>query len=769
MKTNSKRFLSIILAGILAASSMTALSFPAKADETDISATQDIPAQTDSTDTQDIPADYGLADSIQEGTILHCFTWKYRDIKAELPSIAEAGFTSIQVSPAQNSFYEYYPWYIVYQPFGLKFFDPTGMTTEGGFYMDRNAVNPSQFNTRAELEELCAEAEKYGINIIMDVVANHLAKEILILTGDELAKDEYWHPDKQISNYNRRSSITNGSLSGLKDLNTENEYVQKLALEYCLDLKSMGVDGIRWDAAKHIALPSEGSDFWKVVTDNGLYNYGEILGGPVDNKDHDELMAEYTQYMSVTDSDYGNNVSMSFVYKKCPSSDGNWTKRGVTADKLVYWSESHDTFSNGQPGSCDASQDIIDRGYAIVAARADATSLYFSRPDSIIKSEICEGDKGSMHYVAPEVSAVNHFHNAMIGKQDCYASNEKCCVVTRENGGAVIVCADETGEMTIENAGGYAVPGTYIDEVSGNTFVVTEDTITGTVGETGIAVIYDSPYIGKIYAEGKKSNTFNSEMSVTLRSAAADDAYSYYRIYRTVYHGDTADSTEIESSKPFKNGDVVDLGRYTAKYPEGACEYTIELTGTSVNGRELNAKYNYNYDPEYREMPDVSKRLTHITFDNSTKNWDEVYVNIDSDSEKMTDQGSGYFTYTLPEKYNNGKAFTVTFSDGKGNILSESNGKYMVMSYASYGIVDENSDWISNFYGVVGDANGDGKVTSKDALSIMRYSISGSNTGMSEFADIDMDDQISAKDAMLILRYTVNLPDKYGIGMALAL
>ena len=45
--------------------------------------------------------DYDLMDNIQDGVILHCFNWKYNDIKAELNNIAEAGFTTIQTSPAQ--------------------------------------------------------------------------------------------------------------------------------------------------------------------------------------------------------------------------------------------------------------------------------------------------------------------------------------------------------------------------------------------------------------------------------------------------------------------------------------------------------------------------------------------------------------------------------------------------------------------------------------------------------------------------------------------
>ena len=58
--------------------------------------------------------DYGLCDDIQDGTILHCFDWKYSDIKAELPNIAAAGFTSVQTSPAQKG--DGQIWYWLYQP-----------------------------------------------------------------------------------------------------------------------------------------------------------------------------------------------------------------------------------------------------------------------------------------------------------------------------------------------------------------------------------------------------------------------------------------------------------------------------------------------------------------------------------------------------------------------------------------------------------------------------------------------------------------------------
>ena len=60
-------------------------------------------------------SDYGLADNILDGTILHCFNWKYSDIKAELPNIAAAGFTAVQTSPAQRDD-SFGVWYMLYQP-----------------------------------------------------------------------------------------------------------------------------------------------------------------------------------------------------------------------------------------------------------------------------------------------------------------------------------------------------------------------------------------------------------------------------------------------------------------------------------------------------------------------------------------------------------------------------------------------------------------------------------------------------------------------------
>ena len=230
-----KKTLSVILASSLALSSAAALNISAKAEESSNG--------------------YNLADSIQNGTILHCFDWRYADITSELESIAKAGFTSIQISPTQSDLpdltghhgfttidgeevpitFEGTPWYWAYDANELKF------------------CNDNVFNNREDLETLCSEAEKYGINIIMDVVANHLAGwadgRRNANVDSSLAADEYYHntefnTDAKNVDWSNRWQVTHCNI-GMPDLNSEHATVQSKVASFVNDLKACGVDGIR--------------------------------------------------------------------------------------------------------------------------------------------------------------------------------------------------------------------------------------------------------------------------------------------------------------------------------------------------------------------------------------------------------------------------------------------------------------------------------------------------------------------------------------------
>ncbi len=409
-------------------------------------------------------ADYDLPSEIQDGNILHCFNWPIKEIKAELANIAAAGFGSIQISPCQRGDVSVgSPWHDLYRPYDLAF-------------------KSSGYCSEADLQSLCQEAANYGIKIIVDVVANHVDKT----AGYH---DTWWDSNGRVRwnggiNYGDRYSITHGQLGDYGDINSEDSEVCARGKAYVEKLKSLGVKGIRWDAAKHIGLPSEGCGFWSSVTSvPGMYHYGEILDAPGPNAG---IIEEYANYMSVTDNKYSNGAARN--NGGIPGGYGGaWVvDYSVPDTKLVYWAESHDTYSNDE-WSQNVDQSVIDRAYASYACRNGATALYLSRPNTKGFNNIKVG-KGSTAFTGKHIAAVNKFRNQMQGRKDwCEATGNTFCV-TRQDGGAVIVMKG-SGNVSVVNGGGYCPSGTYTDLVNGGSFTVTSSTITGNVGSCGIAVI----------------------------------------------------------------------------------------------------------------------------------------------------------------------------------------------------------------------------------------------------------------------------------------
>lgn len=412
-------------------------------------------------------ASNGKPDAIQQGNILHCFNWPINDVKNALQSIADAGFGAVQLSPLQRADVNVgSPWHDLYRPYDLAF-KSSGMGSE------------------SDLQSLCSEAEKYGIKVIVDVVANHVDKTVGY-------HDPWWDSNNRVRweggiNYGDRRSITHGQLGDYGDVNSELSEVAARGKAYVQKLAGLGVKGIRWDAAKHIGLPSEGCQFWAEVTSvPGVWHYGEILDKPGPNA---SIINEYGKYMSVTDNEYCNyaardNGGIPGGY------GGSWAVDYKLGNKCVYWAESHDTYANDD-WSCNRDQATIDRAYAAYACRNDASCLYLSRPNAKGFNNIKVG-KGSTAFTAKHIAEVNKFRNAMVGKADYFskADNGNACSITRQNGGAVIVMKG-SGNITITNGGGYCPAGTYTDRVSGGTFTVTASTISGNVGSSGIAVIYN--------------------------------------------------------------------------------------------------------------------------------------------------------------------------------------------------------------------------------------------------------------------------------------
>lgn len=412
---------------------------------------------------------YGLKDNIQDGVILHCFDWTLADIQEEIPNIAKAGFTAVQTSPVHERAGKGSVWYHVYRPYDFKIGNGLG--------------------TEADLKALCAKAHEYGVKVIVDVVANHTDYGNV---ADRLKDQGLYHQPFDVGNWHDRHQVTFGKI-GMWDLDTNNPTVQAIIKQYIQDLKACGVDGIRWDAIKHIGLPSEGDSFMQNVVDQEMYNYGEILDST--GGDDNVLFPEYQTYMSITDNGYGNGFANSFAGGSINESVGNFNQRKAKTEKLVYWGESHDTYANDGGESKNKSQNVIDRAYAVVAGNNGATALYFSRPAQKAKNDIKFGDKGSVHFKDAEVAQVNYMHNVCAGEPNYYVKGNGVCAQVRKSGAIIVLGNGSDRDVTVANGAGdgkWLKSGTYKDMVGGGVFTVNASTISGHVGGSGIAVIYNA-------------------------------------------------------------------------------------------------------------------------------------------------------------------------------------------------------------------------------------------------------------------------------------
>ena len=145
-------------------------------------------------------ATFAQMETIQQGTILHCFDWKYTDIQASLQSIKDAGFTAVQTSPAQSNY--------------------TGSTAWNTLYRPRDTeIGPNSIGTKAELQALCNAAHAMGIKVIVDVVANHTDGS-LNWVADYWKNTDLYHTLGSVSNWNDRYQVVHGEI-GMKDLKTE--------------------------------------------------------------------------------------------------------------------------------------------------------------------------------------------------------------------------------------------------------------------------------------------------------------------------------------------------------------------------------------------------------------------------------------------------------------------------------------------------------------------------------------------------------------------
>ena len=803
----AKKIASLVVASALLTSSFAAI--------TSVNAAEVDSAQTAS-------ADSTLRDKVGDGVMLHAFNWSYNTIKENLPAIAAAGYTTVQTSPVQQP-KDYSTsgdvtgqWWKLYQPISF------------------HIAEQSWLGTKDDLKSLCDEADKYGIKIICDIVSNHIAN------ADETRPDSVsnqvkkYEPDfyKKRRTYTRTykgdandssvQAVVQGHVSKCPDLVTNDTAVQGYIINLLKECIDCGVDGFRFDAAKHIETEDDGeyaSDYWKNITTSAssyytqktgddLYIYGEILN----NCGADRSYSSYTKYINVTDNRTGDAVLYNVTRGKASTATNATYKSGVAASNAVLWAESHDTYegnsgSSGFSNTADVSDENVVKAWAIVASRKDSTALFFARPGTALMG----GVSTDTTYKSTAVSEINKFHNLFVGQSEKLGSSGDIAYVARGTSGIVLSnCKGTNASVSISGTG--LADGKYTDTVSGAEFTVANGVLTGSIGKTGVAVVYNGTTTPKATNSVESGSFRGDTMTLTLGlENATSGTYCLDDSTPVKFTG----TTSIRIGSDYKPGETITL---TVTATDGVKTSSMVYKYTKSTAQESGVYVFFN--------PATQKGWSapyQVYIYDETTNKGTVYKNANWPGEAMTlDPATGYYYYEVPksssisadEDDENQAAsdFDLSTSANTRVIISEKggeqypgrtdtpislNGSSKAFSLTKAGTWEDTTLTPTKVEieatdvtkgsaaepttkpvpstqpttaqpatepsgnAVYGDVNGDGDITVVDATLVQKHVVQLETLSADKqiLADVNGDNTISVVDATLIQKYVVRLED----------
>jgi alpha-amylase len=254
------------------------------------------------------PGSTSTADSLDSAppTFVHLFEWRWADIAAECETfLGPNGIGAVQISPPQEHVVLPdwdYPWWQRYQPVSYQL--------------------ESRSGSRTELIDMVQRCNRAGVAIYADAVINHMAgmESGTGSAGTEFTKYSYpglYKPEdfntcqQPVVNYGDATNVTQCELVGLADLDTSSERVQATLVNYLSDLASLGVQGFRIDAAKHIQAEELGQILsqFRARHSEALYIYQEVI----DPGTEAVRKQDYYNNGNVIDFKYGQFVSEAFL------------------------------------------------------------------------------------------------------------------------------------------------------------------------------------------------------------------------------------------------------------------------------------------------------------------------------------------------------------------------------------------------------------------------------------------------------------------------
>ncbi|MGC9409782.1 alpha-amylase [Streptomyces sp. DZ1-3] len=261
------------------------------------------------------------------------FEWNFASVAKECTStLGPAGYGYVQVSPPAEHI-QGGQWWTSYQPVSYKIAGRLG---------DRTAFK--------NMVDTCHAA---GVKVVADAVVNHMSAGAGTGTGGS-AYTKYDYPGlysspdlddcrSQIGNYQDRYNVQHCELVGLADLDTGEDYVRGRIAGYLNDLLSLGVDGFRIDAAKHIPA-ADLANIKSRLSNPGVYWKQEAIFGAGEAVQP----TEYTGTGDVQEFRYAYDLKRVFnnenlAYLKNYGEGWGYMNSGVSG----VFVDNHDTERNG--------------------------------------------------------------------------------------------------------------------------------------------------------------------------------------------------------------------------------------------------------------------------------------------------------------------------------------------------------------------------------------------------------------------------------------
>ncbi|RSO12134.1 glycosidase [Streptomyces sp. WAC 06783] len=363
------------------------------------------------------------------------FQWRYDSVARECKNtLGPAGYGYVEVSPATEHI-QGGQWWTSYQPVSYRI--------------------AGRLGDRAAFKNMVDACHAAGVKVVADAVINQMSAGSGTGTGGS-SYTKYDYPGiyqrqdmddctERITDYRDRWNVQHCELVDLADLDTGEPYVRSRIAAYLNDLLSLGVDGFRIDAAKHMAAEDlaaikkqlkNPSVYWK---QEAIYGEGEAVSP-----------TEYLGNGDVQEFRYGRDLKRVFQNEKLAylkNFGEGWAY--LPSGKSGVFVDNWDTERNGSTLSYKDGADYTLANVFMLAWPYGAPDVHSGYEFSVNDDgppnggevRACWQDRWKCQHNWPEIRAMVGFRNATRGAAvtDWWDNGNDAIAFGRGNKGYAVV------------------------------------------------------------------------------------------------------------------------------------------------------------------------------------------------------------------------------------------------------------------------------------------------------------------------------------------